>query len=584
MNQLTSEQQEKIDTFKAVSGIEDDENLENIINLLSINDFNLNNAISTYLDSGFESLGNTPIAEGMSSSIDVHDDAQNEQILHSRNGRHFSPNEIVNLQNQLFMDSFIPKLPKAPLISNGWQLEVGIHSSIIHERERREKEELEKKEDNIVEKTESISLEPETKKPSNPLNSLWIILLIIPKSILSILVTTFKFLFNFSSGDDDDRLSKTFNFEKFHPNYKFLDKFKEIKDNFNLHESNFNDVHSFCQREYNWLLVILVNDSTESQNFINSLLHDSTFNRFFNKSNGDFKETQIFVNNVERSPESLEIGQTYKVRKIPHVLLIGNVSPSHEVMASISIVYKSNLSKPFITDEELPSTISKILKNFNKYLDKFNPQLVSARFDRQEMEFSRMIRQQQEDAYNESLIKDQQKKVEKQQQEKLQKEMEYKTKWKQFNLLHSIKNVDSYISDDGIRIAIKLPNGKRLIEKFNKSINIIEFYFYIEVKLFVENLLQEQQCSIDEVTDIIDELIDNLDINEEEHLSSDEYYETFGFNFELIQPYPKKVIEPTTEFIGDCKEFKGANFLVEYKDEEEEEDEEEDEQDEEIDP
>ena len=74
-------------------------------------------------------------------------------------------------------------------------------------------------------------------------------------------------------------------------------------------------------------------------------------------------------------------------------MLVGNVSASPDIMPSMSIVYKSNIAKPFITEEELPNTTNKILKNIGKLLERFNPQLVSARFDKQEMEISRQIRQ-----------------------------------------------------------------------------------------------------------------------------------------------------------------------------------------------
>ena len=69
-------------------------------------------------------------------------------------------------------------------------------------------------------------------------------------------------------------------------------------------------------------------------------------------------------------------------------MLVGNVSASPDIMPSMSIVYKSNIAKPFITEEELPNTTNKILKNIGKLLERFNPQLVSARFDKQEMEIS----------------------------------------------------------------------------------------------------------------------------------------------------------------------------------------------------
>lgn len=591
MDSLSSDHKEKVDEFKSITGSStDSENDDKIIEFLTVHDFDLNNAISTYFDSGFDSIGN-------SSAINQHDEIDN-QVTHRHSHHHqnetpdvsLDQSGPVNLQHQMFFDSLLPKLPKAPVISNGWQLEVGIHTSILDEKIRQEREKTETTKEDVYETTESIHSGIEDTKKF-PLSSLWIILLIIPKTLLHVILSALKFVFGWRVfKGPEERLPQLFNYEKFIPNYKFLPELKPSKEEtnndvnlinkFNFREDQFNETHLFCQKEYRWLLVVLVNDSSTTKNFIESLVNHKHFDKLFNKSNGLFKETEIFVNNIERSPEAFEIAQTYKVKRLPYVMLVGNVSASPDIMPSMSIVYKSNIAKPFITEEELPNTTNKILKNIGKLLERFNPQLVSARFDKQEMEISRQIRQEQDDAYLRSLQQDKIKKEMRLQEENAQKLAEQKSQLRQYYLLKliSTKYIEQNVLDQDVdakcKIALKLPNGKRIVELFNGEITLLEFYMFIELKLFIE----QEELDTDQVDDLIEKLdIDDNVKNSIQDLS--DYHNSYPFKFEVIQPYPKKVIHLDVDMdqsIKDISEFsKGANFLIEFIDDDEEEEEEE---------
>ncbi|EGW35774.1 uncharacterized protein SPAPADRAFT_64855 [Spathaspora passalidarum NRRL Y-27907] len=620
---LTADQQEAVVQFKSITGIENDENDDKVLRLLVIHEYNLNNAISTYFDSGFE-MAET--ANTYSSGAQVHHDGQLHNRERTASPPRHSPtpparDNIMNLQQQMFMDNLMPRFPKAPTISNGWQLEVGIHTSLIHEREEQQKKLLENEEDS----ESTISVPPtvvdEGKERRSPAAALWVLLLILPKTIWNILVSAIRFLFGLdttSGSGESSKLSRTFNFDKFHPSYRLLDqvnswikKTELIKDdetlaekesfepedsstlvesNFNISESDFNNAHQISQREYHWLLVILVNDSVGCKRFVRELFANSGFNELFNKNSGTFKETQIFISNVERNREAFEVAHVYKVRRTPYIMLVGNVSPSPDIMASMSILYKSNLSTPFVSnDYEARLTVIKIIKNVNKFLEKFTPQLISARYDRQEMEFSRMIRQQQDDAYLQSLEQDRQKKVQREKEEKAKHDLEISYKMRQYYLLNLVK-YDFFSSvtttgedEDKFRIAVKLPSGKRLVEFFRKSITIKEFYMFIELKLFVEELLETQGAEFEEITHIIDELIADVGLPrslQEQPLTLEDYCVKYPFKFEVIQPYPKKVIVANDVKISEAPDFKGANFLVEFtcEDEDEDEDEEVDEE------
>ena len=302
----------------------------------------------------------------------------------------------------------------------------------------------------------------------------------------------------------------------------------------------------------------------------------------FAKTNGHYKNTKLFLGNVDHSPEAFEIAKTYKVRKIPYVMLIANVSPSPDIMPSMSIVYKSNLAKMFIEEEEVGLTVQKVTKQLSKNCEKFYPQLIAAKYDKQEMDISRMIRQQQDDAYLQSLVQDQIKKQQREEEKKLQREAQSLQNIKTLFLLDLFNS--GYLhkvseSNEVLKVAVKLPHGKRLVEQFDKSLTVLDFYIFIELKLFVENLLTEHGLeSEEELIAKVDNLKNELEIIDEvkeKYSTIQDYYKDMGFKFEVVQPYPKKVIAVDADLqIGSAPEFKGANFLIEYIIEDDDEEEE----------
>ncbi|CAK9439834.1 uncharacterized protein LODBEIA_P39340 [Lodderomyces beijingensis] len=617
-------QQEALEQFKLVTGVnpgEEEEEQEDvklkISRLLTIHDYDVNNAVSTYFDTGFESVENpafTPTAEESSASTSALDTSgfldaiPDEEMTHRSSSSSSARREMINLQNQMIMNSLIPRLPKAPQISMRWQLDVGIYSSLIHDREEKlKKEKKEQQEDDkdkdkdndddLNEKTRQVYNEKKEKKPqpkprsaSSMIHTLWFILMLIPKNFLSMLITSINFLFGFGWSDDDgssfQKSGLSFNFDNFHPNYKFLNKIsKPTVEKYSLAESEFNNVLKSCQTDYHWLFVILTNDSSEGANFVESLLHNETFQSLFSKSKGSssYDTTKIFVGNVDRCPEAFEVAKTYKVKKLPYVMLVANVSPAHDIMPSMSIVYKSNLSRQFITGDELEITIPKIVKHLSRNCEKFNPQLVSARYDKQEMDFSRMIRQQQDDAYEESLVKDRVKKKQREDELKSQREAASLVNIKRWLLLDLFKSgfLDKSTKDGEekrMRVAVKLPSGKRIVDQFNKNLTIVDFYVFIELKLFVEELVTEVGSET-KLTEQVDSLMEELEIMEhvrEKFTTVYEYFAEYDFKFDIVQPYPKKLIKADDSVvIGDAPDFKGANFLVEYKMEDDESEEEE---------
>lgn len=574
MEGLSEEKKHLLEEFKSITGLESDD--EKIISLLTINDFNLNNSISNYFDSGFDSLETNQSTTG----AEVLDTDNGVSQLRHRNTMH----QEHDIQRELFLNMYMPKLPKAPRITNQWQLDIGIYSSLNDVK------------GTVVEKDEEKNTENAV---SRPINTLWFLLLIIPKSLLQVLISVFRLIF----GSSNKKISlnsfpKSFNFEGFDLSYNFLDelsnKLKDmgtkedsneksdnekslvtsVLDNFDIVSENFNEIHEQAQRGYTWLLVILVDNNLESNEFLKRLLINNNFNKLFNKKSGTCKECKIFVQNINKSPEAFEVGKTYNAKRLPFIALVSNVSNNPTLLSSMSVVYKSNLAHNFIEDHELDNTVRKITKNISKAVDSYNPQIISQRADQQEIEFARLIKQQQDDAYIQSLERDKLKKMQKENELRLQKEAEELNTLRSNTLQKLItdKWTESLqVSEPKTKIAIKLPNGKRAIEALSKSITVNQLYLFVELKLYINEILSNDEFNDED--DVLSYFAESTNSNDP-YLTPDEFISKFQFKFKLIQPFPTKEIPVSDEQIENVPELKrGGNLLVEFEDGEESEDE-----------
>ncbi|KAK6200942.1 secretion lowering protein [Scheffersomyces amazonensis] len=652
---LNEDQLQSFNTFKAITGLADKENNQedddNVITLLSINDFNVNNAINAFFESGFTSITErtrTP-ANTFSSSVDVHDQDQHDTTANHH--RSNSSHQFMNLQSQLLAENLLPRLPKAPKISNGWQIEVGIQSSLLEQRREEESARRKEAESDRFSDTTTLNETVSDRETKQPFHSLWLILLIIPKTLLHLIVSAYKYLFGSPRLNSDKSLRntvpKSFIYDdNFDPTYKFLpwyeralgklpfssqdEKIDNIEDtsnddistlvesktdtesseqdikstidsfdDYNIEYTDYNAVHERCQKNYLWLFVILINSSPESTQFVKSLLSpqkdsnndddnnnnnsnnnntkNNGFHLLFNKISGQFKDTILYINNIDKSPEAFEIASTYKVRRTPFVMLVGNVTPSPSIMSSMSIVYKSNLMAEFLeTPAETTTTVKRVYRNVAKVVDRFHPQLVAARFDQQEIELSRLLKQQQDDAYLQSLQQDKIKKEKRQQEEKLAKTKELKEKLRVKFLLSLLSSkfvssiTESTLPNSSTRVAIKLPSGQRLVQSFNKDTRVNQVYLYIDLVLFSDKHAVNIK---DDHEEVIDKIATNLKVDtipDGQIPTEEEFFESYSFKFELIQPFPKKVVVCSNSTLSEMDEFRsGANFLVEYNEDDE---------------
>lgn len=547
---LTPEQEDAVAQFVAISGCLEDE--DRVVLLLQVNAWDLNNALVSYFDRGFGMVDRMSL-QASSADSDVALSASGPELLedpdaaHLSRRRRLSANELVNLQNQMFMESFRPRLPKAPRISNHWQLEVGIHSSLADSAP-------------VIERRPAVS-------------SWWLILLLVPRTLLLLLMLVFRFLFAGSGKNYIGRLPAQFDYSRFSPDFDFQRSLCNKEDDsapdlsvLNVQSSDFNLVFQSAQTGYSWLLIVLVDGRSDSERFLQHFFSSPEITQLLNKRSGTFKENAIFVNNVQESPEAHEVGKSYKTKRLPFVCLVANVSNDASVMASMLTLYKSNIAPEFLEPELVAATVKKLSENLQNLMEQYDPQLVSQRFDRQEIEFARLLKQQQDDAYTQSLEKDRVKKLEREHQQRLQESEQERAQQKR-RFLAKLAGENWFQNlcggAGGLKLAIRLPNGSRIVESVPESVSLQQLYLHVEVQLFLQN--EPSGAATDTAEDTSSHGPPGA-ASAPEILFQD-YFSYHPFTFDLMQPYPRKVLDAGPETLGSVAELRaGANLLVEYRD------------------
>lgn len=521
--------------FVTVTGIslDDPENVEKARALISRHGLNLNNAVLDYFENGLNHVPSEPISESVALT-----------------GAERFESSVVhrNLQDEFDLTSFLPQLPKAPRITNNWQFELGIHVS-MKAKEAAEKKAEEKE---ISEKGSEDSSSSEERAPQKRMSFLWLVVLFALKS-LSFLYSLVRYLLGLTSPSLLHKLkSSKFNYDDYEEGYTFAHDLAQFESGskYSISTSNYNMCYEAAQKDYEFMLIVLVDNSTVG--FVGDLLQSEDFFALFNKDTGTYKDSKLFFGNVDKDPEAFEVSSAFRRRNTPYVALVGNVSNNPAVMSSMSIIYKSSPRYVISNDAEGAnlSTLSALVRHLRRNMSNYNPQLVTKRYDKQEMEFSRMLKEQQDEAYLESLQQD---KIKKQEKESQSQEQERKATRHRNRIafLRHIKESDFFQSRvensttaDVVRVSIKLPDGKRLIQKFSKSSAVHEVYLFVEMHLV--------------------ELDENL---EGSVMGVEDYIKEYDFNFELYKPLPKTVLPSTLQSIEEFGALKsGDSILVEYLD------------------
>ncbi|OWB78273.1 hypothetical protein B5S32_g2463 [[Candida] boidinii] len=377
-----------------------------------------------------------------------------------------------------------------------------------------------------------------------------------------------------------------------------------------IFEGSFNEAFNKSKSELQWLMVILVNSNSDlSKTFVKSYLNNHNFIKFINDNN-----IILYCGDVAYA-EPFEVGKTYRAYSLPYVCLVSNVSAtgaSHPLMSIVTkyqnfqtLLNKASQSaastSSATTPRSDPYNVKKLIKSLQRVLDKYEPQLITQRYDKQEADFARLLRQQQDEAYELSLLKDKQRAEERKQKElieslerqRIEDEIKLKLLREEQRKLFIISNIKSILIDkeealnnavkgDYTTIQLRTHHGLRIIRKFLKNDSLYDLFLFAECKLFIHETIHESDSPNKKESDVINELLESLDTSNLEILN-DYIHE---FKFELVSPMPRCKFQPSKDIKLSTEKvlWPNGSILIEKSsyddedssDEDEEEDEDED--------
>lgn len=343
-----------------------------------------------------------------------------------------------------------------------------------------------------------------------------------------------------------------------------------------------------AKRDAKWLLVYIQSDEhPDKDKFIERIFMNPCFNKFISDNN-----ILIWGGNTHQS-EAYQAANTLNCVRFPFLALLcltTELTPTSTGTESsspvLSVVCRVQGYHP----------LNKILMKFNQQIEKYEPMLITMRNDLKEQQLARMIREQQDLAYERSLLADRlkkQKQIYRQRREALMKQF----------ILYKLTKLDiannfkiGLNSDDDkkqyARVAIRLPNNSaRIIKNIKKTVSVQDLF------IFTELLLKE---IIDPITNAIqyDNLNEFLNRNEFGRIRNQQHYNISStrplphvefapgiykhkFKFKIFSSFPKEeLVDDDDITIGEVKFiYPNGNLIVEETSEDDGDDDDDDDSD-----
>ncbi|KAG7823934.1 hypothetical protein KL909_002671 [Ogataea angusta] len=547
MDQLTPEQENKLQSFKEFTSYNESDEQEKVLRLLTVCNWDLEIAVARYFDNDFPTLTDERPPFPIPNDIDTPFVRSFANMEAGSSSINISSRDSTAPRALAFDDPFldlIPKLPKAIPINNRWKLQLGINTN-YQERRR-----------------PTYALLP----------PVIFILMLFPKLIWlvgyglnKLLGPVFPDLFRIlglreSPTDFPSKPAHTSKEAVSSYNIKAYvnDTLGETSD-LPIFDGSFNEAFEKSKSELRWLMCILLNSEKEiSTKFVKTYLNHESFIKFVTEN-----DIILYVGDVN-FPEPFEVGKTYQVHSVPYINLIANVSATGTTFPLMSIVTRYHNFETCTKDYA-----KKLVKRLQKIIDKYEPQLITQRYDRQEAELARLLRKQQDEAYEQSLLNDkikqeEKKQKEEEQQRKLetlkQEEEALKLKQKQelaFLKIHvqSLSQTDekSWKKGDYTTIQLRNHEGQRTVKKFYKDQTLYDIFVFVECKNFLR--VQSQELEVPE-----ENVLDQLEV---EDVTLDDYQHEF--KFELISPMPRiKFHADKNKLLKDVRElWPNGSLLIE---------------------
>ncbi|KAG0257835.1 hypothetical protein BG011_003731 [Mortierella polycephala] len=307
-----------------------------------------------------------------------------------------------------------------------------------------------------------------------------------------------------------------------------------------------------AKSELKFLVVYLHSDEHDAtEKFCKETLADSELLSYLRTN--DFL---IWGGNVKET-EGFQVATTLQTVRYPFIGVIALSQPT----------LGSSATKMVLVDRiEGPSTAEQIIQRLTQQITRQSAVMDRLRAERRERDSAREIRQQQDDAYQQSLRADREKARQQRQAreaaEKLQREQERIEAEKQAalgrrerHLKYLYENLpdEPAVGESGCaRLSFKLWNGERVIRRFRESEPVEHVYVFIETIEFRENGSKAE-----------------LQLEAEEHVGYKHEYD-----FVLISPFPRTKITEREKLIKDEPAlWPSASLVVELKDEDPEDEE-----------
>ncbi|QPG75275.1 hypothetical protein FOA43_002626 [Brettanomyces nanus] len=279
------------------------------------------------------------------------------------------------------------------------------------------------------------------------------------------------------------------------------------------------------KKEARWLMIYVHSEEHEfTQHFVNGVLLNAEFlqlirDRGFLCWGGSIKESESFL-----------VTNQFKVSQLPFLGLLCltvNQTPTASGMQQSAPILS------LVCKIQGDLNVDEVIARMRRAYDKFNPTVANLRAEYERHSQARLMRKLQDQAYEKSLQRDKERRLEKERQDKQEQLEKQWRRWRKSMLRPEMDLLGEYA-----RVAIRLPDGGRKQFKFDKHCKLEELYAYVE-------------CMHEQLTD-------------GEVVAKPEGFQ-YKYTFKIVSVMPRKEVEPdeTTE-LKDCTAvYPSGNLIVE---------------------
>lgn len=258
----------------------------------------------------------------------------------------------------------------------------------------------------------------------------------------------------------------------------------------------------------------------DSMNYVSKILCSEEFVKLLKKY-----QIVLWFGDITNT-EGLQVSNSLKVRSFP---FLGILTIKTDKKIELYGKYEG------VIDEFTPRTLENILK-------KEYPSLLQQRQQKQNVEVERIIREQQDVRFNESLRRDQERTRQEEDATNRRRMEEERQALKKQWLLWRKKHlqVEAPAGHDSSKIAVRMSDGNRVVRKFDSTLPIEEIYAFVE--LYNEGLLSSEE----------DYFPNDPPSNFEHH-----------YQFKLVVPVPRKELDQTKTISEETAIYPTGNIVIE---------------------